>query len=584
MDYELAGLGSRALAAAIDSIILVVLLLAVFFVAAALNNAAAFMAGMFMILVPFLLLWGYFTLFEGLQHGQTPGKRLTGLRVIRDTGHPITMREAVARNILRIADFLPPPYLLGIVLIAVHPKAKRLGDLVAGTVVVRDRPLDPLSAGFGEEGTTADADLGPPQLSDQEFQLLREFATRVSQLDAPVRNRLATRLVEAFGDRVPSRHGSAVTNLTDLHRDEVARRKGRYGARVVTTRRDGASANSVAERLVARKGSRWREFGRMAERASESGLQALEPTELPDFAARYREVAADLARARTYGADPRTTLHLERLVAAGHNLLYRDERHTGRRMIEYLVDECPAAVVAAWRPVAICTAIFAAAAFGGYRLLRERPALAEEVLPAVMLERAAQGSAAQRTGHTYGETDTRSRPLLAASIITNNITVAFTCFATGAFLGVGSLVSIAFNGLELGAASGHFHNVGLLAYLWTFVAGHGVLELFAIFIAGAAGFLLGLALIAPGDYSRRDALIVQGRRAVPMITCTLLLLVIAGTVEGLVSASPAPVQARLVITVISVVGLVLYLRRGWRYLDSRAQPVPADKTPPAPAH
>jgi uncharacterized membrane protein SpoIIM required for sporulation len=123
-------------------------------------------------------------------------------------------------------------------------------------------------------------------------------------------------------------------------------------------------------------------------------------------------------------------------------------------------------------------------------------------------------------------------------------------------------VSIAFNGLELGASSGHFRNVGLLGYLWTFVAGHGALELFAIFVAGAAGFLLGTALIAPGDYRRRDALALQGRRVVPMITFTVVLLVIAGLVEGFVSTSAAPVETRLVITVLSVLFLLSYLSRG----------------------
>ena len=121
---------------------------------------------------------------------------------------------------------------------------------------------------------------------------------------------------------------------------------------------------------------------------------------------------------------------------------------------------------------------------------------------------------------------------------------------------------MAFNGLLLGATSGHFQNSNLLSYLWTFVAGHGVLELFAIFVAAAAGFLMGSALIAPGDFSRRDALVLRGRLAIPMITFTILLLLIAGTVEGFVSTSGAPVAVRLTITVLSVLFLILYLRRG----------------------
>ena len=73
-------------------------------------------------------------------------------------------------------------------------------------------------------------------------------------------------------------------------------------------------------------------------------------------------------------------LRLERLVAAGHNLLYRDERHTWTQTIRFLADECPAAVVRAWRVVAIAVLVFSLSALGGYRLLREQPEIAEQVL------------------------------------------------------------------------------------------------------------------------------------------------------------------------------------------------------------
>ncbi len=99
-------------------------------------------AGAIFTLVYFASLWGYFAFFEGLRNGQTPGKRRLGIRVVRDTGHPVTFGAAAVRNLLRAADFLPPPYLIGGLLVALHPRAKRLGDLVAGTVVVRDRPTE----------------------------------------------------------------------------------------------------------------------------------------------------------------------------------------------------------------------------------------------------------------------------------------------------------------------------------------------------------------------------------------------------------------------------------------------------------
>jgi uncharacterized membrane protein SpoIIM required for sporulation len=118
----------------------------------------------------------------------------------------------------------------------------------------------------------------------------------------------------------------------------------------------------------------------------------------------------------------------------------------------------------------------------------------------------------------------------------------------------------------MGAISGHYGNHGLLGYLWTFVVGHGVLELFAIWVAGAAGFLLGRAIIAPGDLTRGDALVLTGRVAMRMIGAVIILLVVAGLIEGFVSASTEPLWYRLVVSGASVVFLAAYLASGWVHL------------------
>ncbi|MBK8056907.1 MAG: stage II sporulation protein M [Gemmatimonadetes bacterium] len=572
IDYEIAGLGSRGLAAIIDTLIVFALMTANLLVAMKLYSTFKVVVGAWIPLAQFVVVWGYFTLFEGFRDGQTPGKKWMGLRVIRDTGHPITVREAGARNLLRIVDLLPPPYLLGILFIAFHPKGKRIGDLVAGTVVVRDRPADaPVALVEGEGDAVA---TGAPQLSDEDFRILREFVGRAPQLPPVVRTRLATQLAARIADRYPTRDPDHVAFVTAAWRDESARRRGRFAARIPQRATAGGEAprgaSAVMERVVARKGARWDAFGAMASRATSQGLDTLSAEELPDFAARYREVAADLARARTYGADARVRLRLERLVAAGHNLLYRDDRKTWHRMWRFVAVECPAAVVSAWRIVLIAFLAFTLPALGGYAALRERPALAEEVLPAVMLERAEEGKREVAAGRGYAQAQAESRAGIASYIMTNNMRVAFACFAGGVVLGVGSLVSLAFNGLLLGAISAHFQNVGLLAYLWTFVAGHGVLELFAIWCAGAAGFLLGLAIVRPGPYSRRDALVLNARVAMRLVGTSIVLLLVAGTIEGFLSTSGAATWIKVAVSVASAVLLALYLANGARFRDEVA--------------
>ena len=132
--------------------------------------------------------------------------------------------------------------------------------------------------------------------------------------------------------------------------------------------------------FAARKRPRWDEFRALAERAARRGLDSFASEELPDFAARYREVAADLARARTYGVDDGTLQYLERLAAAGHNALYREERGTWRRMWEVLARECPAAIRQAAAYVLIACLAFMLPATAGYMVIRDQPALAPDVL------------------------------------------------------------------------------------------------------------------------------------------------------------------------------------------------------------
>ena len=562
LDYEIAGVGSRVLAALADWLVVMVLILAITLSVGLFRGNSRWVVAL-AIAVIYGILWGYFTLFEGLWQGQTPGKRWLGIRVIRDTGHGVTLSDAAARNLLLPIDVLG---LVGVILIAVHPKGRRLGDLIAGTVVVRDRPMmAPTPARDRREPLVGPEESGTPQFSDDEFHLLREFSGRAPTLPPAVRSGFARQFAARFAARYPERSTDNIVFLEQLYASELARRRGRFGARSAATPGSG-SGRSVAERLVARKSARWGEFQLMADRVTRGGLDALAASELPDFATRYREVAADLSRARTYGADAGIMGQLERLVASGHSALYRSERQTWALIWRFVGYECPGAIVESWRYVLLAFLLFMAPAAGGYALLRDRPELAPELLPDVMLERAEAGAVRTGAKQGYVQVPGADRPVMAASIITNNIRVAFMAFASGAVFGVGSLAVLALNGLSFGAASGYFANMGMLAYLWTFVVGHGFLELFAIWVAGAAGFMLGRAIIAPGELPRKDALVFAGRRAMRMIGAVILFLLIAGTIEGFISSSAWSVQARAMVSGGSVLFLVIYLLSGARHV------------------
>lgn len=553
LDYELAGIGSRTLAAIVDMVLVSVLSVVVTLSMLFWGHFSSWVTAL-QVLLLYSMVWLYFALFEGLRRGQTPGKHIVGIRTIRESGHGITFADAATRHLLTPIDLFG---MIGLILIAVHPRAKRLGDLVAGTVVVRDLPVEvALPAAPDAEDDGDESDQGSPELPDEEFALIREFIGRAPALPRPVRNRFATQFANRLSSRFPGRPSDDFQFLQELFHRERARRRGKFGAR------GGGGRRSVAERLVARKAARWDAFDALAGRVARGGLDVLSAEELPDFAARYREVAADLARVRTYGADATVTVRLERLVAAGHNALYRAERRNWMALWRFVATDAPAAVVASWRTVALAAALFILPGLGGYALLREQPGLAPSLIPDVMLERAEAGRTRGVEGSGYVELSAERRPVAATSIIANNVRVAVTCFASGIVVGVGSLLLLAMNGLQLGAISGHFANLGVLPYLWTFVMGHGVLELFAIWVAGAAGFLLGRAVIVPGDYSRRDALVLASRRALPMVGAAVVLLLIAGLIEGLISASTATLTTRWLVSGGSALFLAAYLLFG----------------------
>jgi uncharacterized RDD family membrane protein YckC len=219
LEFELAGPGSRFSAYVIDFIFSVLLIIAIIFVAyltgglLALRSLARASGGSLsvswlwavLILIIFLINWGYYVFFEGLRKGSTPGKRRMGIRVIRQDGLPIGWREAALRNLVRAADMLPPPsYILGGVVMHFDPLGRRLGDMVAGTYVVVEK-FDLAAQGASgaawarriEQGRSRQAlTLPRGTISAQQLGLIEQFLARARQLSGERRSQLAWQVTE----------------------------------------------------------------------------------------------------------------------------------------------------------------------------------------------------------------------------------------------------------------------------------------------------------------------------------------------------------------------------------------------------
>ena len=570
---ELAGVGSRAAAFVLDALLLFIGLVLLLWSGASLESATSAgtprsVMSAVMILILFFSAPGYFILFEGLNGGRTPGKKALGIRVVMDTGRAVTFTASVVRNLVRLVDcfaFVGVPALISAFLNDSH---KRPGDFAAGTVVVRDRPTERLLQALPDVAEPELVETGPPDLTEDEFRLLDRFLARLHELDPEVQNRMAAELARRFEGRVPRRTTDTYGYLTELFGDEQRKRRSRFGTRAQA----GAAGRTTitAERFVARKRAQWEAFHLVASRVERSGVGTLPPGEIPAFAARYRETAADLARARTYGVDARVVEYLERLVAAGHNALYRSRGRSNPPLARYLLEDFPAAVVQSWRYVLLAFLLTIVPAGAGYVILRQQPALADELASPVMVSRAEQAAEETAAGRGYAQARGEDRPEIAAFIISNNIWVCFRAFAGGITAGLLTVLLLIFNGLMLGTAFGVFANYHATLYLTTFIAGHGVLELTAIFISGGAAFRIANALIAPGDRTRRDAMVIEGAIAARMIGAVVSLLALAGTIEGLLSTSDAPAVVKFGVSAASAVLLILYFANGRSYLKRHA--------------
>lgn len=214
LEFPLAGVGSRFLALAIDTLVQgAVMGLALLAVLGAWSVIRPSAGGLWFaavgLLAAFSIFYGYFAAFEAFWHGQTPGKRLVGLRVLSVTGRPIRLDEALIRNVLRVVDQLPGVYAVGIVTMLISSRSQRLGDLAAATVVVHEKGLTAPVMTIAPASAAAATGWTGGGLSDAELTLVEAFLQRRHELDAAVREIRA----RAIADRLRARLGPAAPEL-----------------------------------------------------------------------------------------------------------------------------------------------------------------------------------------------------------------------------------------------------------------------------------------------------------------------------------------------------------------------------------
>lgn len=288
------------------------------------------------------------------------------------------------------------------------------------------------------------------------------------------------------------------------------------------------------DRFIATNEESWTRLEALTRRRRRS----LRPAQIQELVLLYQRTSAHLSAARTQRVDPALVARLTRLVAGAAGLLYGARGRPWAGFTRFFVTTFPAAVWQARRFVAVSAALL--------------------LVPAIVIgawlassDEALQASGPDAVREAYVQEDFEayysSAPAgqFATQVTVNNIQVSILAFAAGALLCVVTAYVLISNGANIGVAAGMFAAAGQQPKFYGLILPHGVLELSAVTVAGAAGLSIGWAIVAPGDRRRGAAVADEGRRAAAMVLGLMLAFVVAGTIEAFVTPSGLPTVARV---------------------------------------
>lgn len=310
----------------------------------------------------------------------------------------------------------------------------------------------------------------------------------------------------------------------------------------------------MADNFIERRKESWRRLEELIDQVqSVHGLRQLSREEVRELGRSYRRAASDLAIARVESRDQRLVNYLNNLVIRAHGMVYRAESKGVHSILDFYWHDFPVVFRRTFRYTLATFLIFLSIAVVSFIATWRNDDFADfAYLPRPAVQQI-------KNHQRWWERLNAEAPTGAAGIMANNIGVSLKVFAFSIVPVIGTVDALMPSALQFGSINALVIKYGMTRTLWSFVAGHGVLEFSAIFIAGGAGLMIGLALLVPGERTRREALVERGGTAIRLLVGCIPLLIVAGSIEGFISPLPIQGTYKVAVSVATAVMLAAYL-------------------------
>ena len=550
-DFRLAGPMVRAMAWLIDMLVLVVvgfcLLMVISFI---LPNGVG--SGLILVLI-FFFYWLYNILLEWLWQGFTPGKKALGIRVIGSDGLPLTFRASFLRNTLRYADWLPTCYVIGMIALFFSGRFQRLGDLAAGTLVVYvDEHLSSKPLIIKNKQVEKLLEVLPPEATSHidapAAKALANYASARLHYHPDRRNEIAAHLAQPLAEKIGLRNYKPDILLSALY------------MRLFHGDDEAIMASKAAQYLGQRR-KHWKNLEKQLLQTAKAQNYDAE-----EMARRYRSACADLALADAYQLPPQNVNYLHGLVSRSHLRFYQHVDIKWRDIAHLLFHVVPGRLYHD-----TCLRIACLAFFGVFFACGIIGAFNPD-LPGAYVGEATIAQMEHMYVDPPNDRDSETAAAMSGFYIFNNVGISFSCFASGIFAGIGSLIWLVYNGVYLGLIFGYMGSArvdaDIQAHFFEFVTAHGPFELVGIMLSGAAGLRLGLGMIITKGLPRLESLQLSAKQAVPLMCVAAISVAMAAPIEAFISPSHLSMNAKISVHILSLLFIIGYFLLGRRYSEA----------------